>query len=948
MKRILPTVAILASLMFVVLARPSAQSAPQPEIKSASDFTTLQATIQTTATKVRPAVVGVRMSRSSGSGCFISEDGWVATAGHVTNTKPGTRCRIVMHGGKMLDAVTYGFHEAMDYGLIKADTKGAKVPFCKLGNSGKVKPGEWLIAMGHPLGPEAGRDAVVRAGRCLTPDNGRSMIVMDAPVISGDSGGPVFNLAGEIVAINQSIQTNNVLINNVTPVDEYKKLLNDLKANKTFGNAARPQWGRGMHEPPEGALTGVEVQKYQSAMALLQKRQLKKAVAIFDELLKPSKRPAGVLYNAACTYSLYSTKLKGTEADKMAETAVKALQRSMEAGWADADHAEQDGDLDPLRERKDFQEWLVHCRLAKVSPVLGFSVKMGRGLKVKNLHPKAPKGLEGIKEGDEIERVGRLRIKRTKDWVKAVIETGITPKDEIKIKRAGKYHRYSVNVPAFGAKVFSQSGARIIRMDEDGLAFRVGLREDDIITHVGDIKVEDTLEFANAMMLSDRNEETTLTIRRGYSDEKVQFSYSTGESSVSNDSNVLGRDDWKQGKNLLRLWSAQSSKFDGAIFAVKQKGKQVAYATAVHKSGLFITKASQIDSSDTIELITPKGDVKATVSKRNDRFDVALLKAEFNPSVVVAFDTKTEFPTIGTMLATLGHDGKTLGEGFVALPPYDTDKMRMAPDPNSPYMGVTGKNHEKGVELTSVVADAPAGKAGFRTGDIITHLDGQNIEGWTEMIAMIVGRKPGEKVKFDILRSGSKQTIEMTLMSRAEALGQKAPSKGTGKPELGIYACRKRKDGGVTVGAVLAGSPAELAGVVTNDVVLKINGSEVTFQKDIDKVVKASKIGESVTLTLLRDDKEVELEIELAEKDAPPPAPNNGRPNVKGPINSRCTHFGRVIQHDAVVLPAQQGSPVVDLDGNVMGFNVARTDRTRTFALPASVVAKLLATWLPK
>src|SRR5690606_19337013 len=136
--------------------------------------------------------------------------------------------------------------------------------------------------MGHPLGPEAGRDAVVRAGRCLLPENDRSMIVTDAPVISGDSGGPVFDLDGKIIAINQSIQTNNVSINNVTPVKLMKELLAELKAGKGFGNAAAPSWGKGLKEPAEGGLVGKEIQSYQQAMKALQERNLKRCAELFD------------------------------------------------------------------------------------------------------------------------------------------------------------------------------------------------------------------------------------------------------------------------------------------------------------------------------------------------------------------------------------------------------------------------------------------------------------------------------------------------------------------------------------------------------------------------------------------------------------------------------------------------------------------------------------------
>ncbi|MHC4841810.1 MAG: PDZ domain-containing protein, partial [Planctomycetota bacterium] len=148
--------------------------------------------------------------------------------------------------------------------------------------------------------------------------------------------------------------------------------------------------------------------------------------------------------------------------------------------------------------------------------------------------------------------------------------------------------------------------------------------------------------------------------------------------------------------------------------------------------------------------------------------------------------------------------------------------------------------------------------------------------------------------------------------------------------------------------AVKAGTPAELAGISSGEQLTKIDGKELAKQRDLDNAVKAHKIGDKVTLTLVRDGEEVEIEIELSEEDAPPPPPGGGRPNVKGPINDRYTHFGKVLQHDGVTLPSQQGSPTYDLQGNVIGLNIARADRTRTFALSTERIALILKDFATK
>ena len=943
------TRALLALLLLFTLGATSYQTQPAPEkLASLDDYGKLEQTIQAIAERVRPAVVGVRMSRSSGSGCFISEDGWVATCGHVTGTTVGTKCRIVMHGGETLDAVTAGWHEAMDYALVKADTKGKKVPFCELGMSEDVKPGDWLIPMGHPLGPEGGRDAVVRAGRCLVPENARSMIVTDAPVISGDSGGPVFDLNGKIVAINQSIQTNNVHINNVTPVKLLKELLKDLKENKTFGNASGPSWGRGVREPAEGALQGKEIRTYQQAIKALQDRKLKRCCELFDELLKPEKRTNDVLYNAGCAYSLRSAELEGDEAEKMAKKAIAALQRSVEAGWRDMDHASRDPDLDSLRDRDDFKQWMENGRKMTKRPAVGLVIRSNRGIRVDEVHPGSPAYAAGFEVNDIIERIDREKMSKAKDWIEQITERGISPDQEVKVSRRGKREVLHINIAPFGARVFGQGGARIMELQEGGLAYSSGLRVDDVIVKIGDTEVEGGLDFVNAMLMIDANQETVLEVKRGYLREKIKFSYSTGDlGEGGGDGNgTLPGPEWKQGDKLLELWTDMvADRAAGTVFPVKRKGKQVAFATAVSADGLLLTKASELAKDDTLELLDGTSSFEAKLVARNDRYDVALLKAGRKFKKFIDFSSDTigdEFPRIGTLVATVDAKGRAAAHGFIALPPYDTDKMAGAPDPNSPFVGINARDAKVGgAEVTAVTPGMPADKAGIKVGDIVVKMAGQAVENWSGLIAMIRGRDATDKVVFTVKRGDETLDLDVQLVPRAEALGEKAPAKGTGKPELGIFASRPLERG-VEIGAIKPGSPAELAGLNSGETLLKIDNTEITQQRDIDNLIKGKKIGDQVSLLLLRDGEETTLEVELAEEDAPPPPPGGGRPNVKGPINDRHTHLGKVIQHDGVVLPSQQGSPVFDLRGKLVGLNIARADRTRTFTLSAKKVAEIL------
>lgn len=171
MNKLAPVILLFAVLCALSLRTPQAQDAG---VSTFEDFAKLEKTVQDLATKLRPAVVGVRMSNSSGSGSFISADGWIATCAHVCEVKPDVKCRIIAFGGEEFEGTVYGTDMAMDFGLIKADTKGKKVPFVELGDSEKVKNGQWLISMGHPLGVEKGRDAWCAAAACCWPRTGRA------------------------------------------------------------------------------------------------------------------------------------------------------------------------------------------------------------------------------------------------------------------------------------------------------------------------------------------------------------------------------------------------------------------------------------------------------------------------------------------------------------------------------------------------------------------------------------------------------------------------------------------------------------------------------------------------------------------------------------------------------------------------------------------------------
>jgi serine protease Do len=198
-------------------------AAPNPSVtgepKDLAGFQTLETQIKAVVDKVLPAVVGIQIGSSAGSGVIVSEDGIVMTAGHVVG-KPGQSVKFILADGRLVKGVTLGMSASADAGLMKITDPG-KWPFAAMGESKSLKPGVWCLAIGHPLGYRPGRPPVVRIGRIL--QTSENVIQTDCPIVGGDSGGPLLDLDGKVIGINSRIGFN-ADINLHVPVDLFRAL----------------------------------------------------------------------------------------------------------------------------------------------------------------------------------------------------------------------------------------------------------------------------------------------------------------------------------------------------------------------------------------------------------------------------------------------------------------------------------------------------------------------------------------------------------------------------------------------------------------------------------------------------------------------------------------------------------------------------------------------------
>jgi len=151
-----------------------------------------------------PFIPNSVVSISSGSGFFVNSDGLILTNAHViANSRNVT---VKLSDGRVANGVVECFDDRLDLATIRIDMKG--LPFIKLGDSRKSRPGEWVIAMGSPFSLSntitvGVVSSINRAGKELGLNRTEmDYIQTDASINIGNSGGPLVNLDGEAIGIN--------------------------------------------------------------------------------------------------------------------------------------------------------------------------------------------------------------------------------------------------------------------------------------------------------------------------------------------------------------------------------------------------------------------------------------------------------------------------------------------------------------------------------------------------------------------------------------------------------------------------------------------------------------------------------------------------------------------------------------------------------------------------
>ncbi|MEM8552430.1 MAG: Do family serine endopeptidase [Pseudomonadota bacterium] len=178
-----------------------------------------------------------RFATGQGSGFFISDDGFVVTNGHVVDG--AEEVTVILTNGDRLDAEVIGVDDKTDLALVKV-TSEQSFPFVSFASQ-EVRVGDWVMAVGNPfgLGGTVTAGIVSARGREIGAGPYDDFIQIDAPINRGNSGGPTFNLRGNVVGVNTAIYSpsgGSVGIGFAIPASIAEDVIEDLKDD---GNVTR-------------------------------------------------------------------------------------------------------------------------------------------------------------------------------------------------------------------------------------------------------------------------------------------------------------------------------------------------------------------------------------------------------------------------------------------------------------------------------------------------------------------------------------------------------------------------------------------------------------------------------------------------------------------------------------------------------------------------------------
>lgn len=365
----------------------------------------------------------LRRGRAVGSGFIISSDGYIVTNNHVV--KNASQVQIIMTDGRKLDAKVIGTDPRADLALLKVNSP-KPLPHVKWGDSSKMRIGESVVAIGNPfgLGGTVTTGIISARKRYLRNFGGMpgssfvDFLQTDAAINKGNSGGPLFNMQGEVIGINTAIysrQGTNVGIAFSVPSNLAEPILQQLKK---YGRTRRG-W------------LGVHIQGVTEDMAKSLNLPAAKGALVANVVASGPAAKAGVLRGdviirfdgkVVTDQNRLPQIVAATDVGKTVKMVVirKGREKVLEVKLGELEKAQQTGLVKTPTQQSTVTKGALGLRFSALTPQIKQRYKLDNvksGVVVTSVNPQSQAAEEGLRPGDVIAEVDLVEVKSPKDVI---------------------------------------------------------------------------------------------------------------------------------------------------------------------------------------------------------------------------------------------------------------------------------------------------------------------------------------------------------------------------------------------------------------------------------------------------------------------------------------------------------------------------------------------------
>jgi serine protease Do len=367
--------------------------------------------------------------RSLGSGFIITKDGYIFTNNHVV--EKADKIKVRLSSGKEYDAKVIGKDSKTDIALIKINATN-NLPVAELGDSDKLRVGDWVLAIGNPFGLEqtVTQGIVSAKGRVIGSGPYDNFIQTDASINPGNSGGPLFNLEGRVVGINTAIVAHGQGIGFAIPVNMAKEVLNDLKSK---GKVTRGWLGVSVQDITEDIAANMGIKEKEGALVAdvvkgdpAEKAGLRTGDIIVEIDGKKVHDTHELLRIVAGVPVGKTVVLKAVRDGKLQNFNITVAER-------------KDQELASAQERSgDYFGMTLQDITPSIAESLGLSDRSG--VIVTSVQEGSPADEAGIKPRDVIIQVNKVNIKTMKDFQREMGKKGAKDGALLLVKSGGAAH----------------------------------------------------------------------------------------------------------------------------------------------------------------------------------------------------------------------------------------------------------------------------------------------------------------------------------------------------------------------------------------------------------------------------------------------------------------------------------------------------------------------------